>query len=305
MKRSLIQRLAKPEYFYRPEQILRRAFRLLHPRRPASAETILPWGLKIRFHPDETVGDSLWKMGIFELAVSEAIGRLIAPGEHVVDAGANIGQMTSLMAVRVGPAGTVTCFEPHPEVFSELQANVAHWRDGAGTGKISERRLALSDQAGTAVLTTPPDFEENRGTAWIPETGTEAASGGKSFSIETVRLDDLPDLPERIGLLKMDVQGHEINVLRGAAGRIERHAIRDILFEEEGDYAAPTIAYLRARGYTIFRLGRTFSGVFLHPADEHALPPSNETRNFLATTDPERALSRFREKGWGVLAARR
>ena len=59
-----------------------------------------------------------------DLAVSEALWRLLDPGALALDVGANIGFMTNLMAWRSGPCGRVLAFEPHPEVFRSLAENV-------------------------------------------------------------------------------------------------------------------------------------------------------------------------------------
>lgn len=300
-----LHRLFDPAYFFRPRQIGRRVLLLFEKVRPAFAETVLPWGPKIRYRPQETIGQTLWQMGVFELGVSEAVWRLLDPGDFTLDIGANIGYMTSVMAARVGPTGSVTCFEPHPDLFEELMVNVNRWQSDAALGRIVAHQVALSDRVGTAVLNIPEDFAYNRGTAWISADRAVLDTESRRCEVETKRLDELIDLPDQIGLIKMDVQGHEIRVLEGGAQLLERHRVRDILFEEEGEYPTPATDFLQARGYTLFRLGQAFSGPVIRSVSEPILPPRQDTRNYLAPIDVPRAQARLQKKGWMVLRAAR
>src|SRR5947209_8761809 len=126
----------KPYYLFRPSQLLRRLIRLLRQRRAVGEweQAILPWGHRIRYRPAEMIGSSIARTGLYDLCVSETLYRLVGPADLAVDAGANIGHMTSLMADRVGLAGKVIAIEPHPELFAELENNVRHWRDYRGVG---------------------------------------------------------------------------------------------------------------------------------------------------------------------------
>ena len=118
--------LGKPEYVFRPSQIIRRLQREFQIARE-SEEVVLPWGLPIRVFPNETIGSCIWRTGVHDLVASEALWRLLDPGETAVDIGANIGYMTGLMARRAGPRGRVIALEPHPDIFAELQRNVGEW----------------------------------------------------------------------------------------------------------------------------------------------------------------------------------
>src|SRR5580704_10103514 len=74
----------KPEYVFRPRQLLRRFGP--RPKGPDDiAEVLLPWGLPFRIRPQEVLGRAIWNTGVYDLAVSEALWRLTDPGETVVD----------------------------------------------------------------------------------------------------------------------------------------------------------------------------------------------------------------------------
>ena len=73
----------KPNYFFRPGQALLRLKRLLSKRQDDLnwAQTVLPWGLPIRYHPADMIGSSIFRTGLYDLCVSEAIWRLLENGE--------------------------------------------------------------------------------------------------------------------------------------------------------------------------------------------------------------------------------
>jgi FkbM family methyltransferase len=290
---SLRARINKPEYLYQPRQFLRRLTRAIR-REPDEAAVVLPWGLRMRTNPREDHGRSLYHFGIYDLVLSEAIWRLLDPGETAIDVGANMGYVTGLMAARVGPAGSVLAFEPHPKVFAQLISNIECW-DGQPVAPISPFEMALSSRNGTSFLAEAPDFERNSGTSTVVEDPSQ-------LQIRVACLDEVCADCRSIGVLKLDVEGHELQVLRGGERFLGESAIRDIIFEEHSrsfNSAAPSL--LTEYGYTIFLLTRTFRGPLLAAADKRCwtvpyLPP-----NFLATLEPERALARFRPSGWRVL----
>jgi FkbM family methyltransferase len=291
--------LQKPEYFFRPRQILRRILQGGAPK-PEFAETILPWGLKIRFHPKETIGASIWRAGVFDLGVSETIWRLVEPGEGTLDVGANIGYMTGILARRAGRDGSVHAFEPHPEIFEELSRNVEGWKDDAKLAPIFATQVALSDAAGTAELILDESFETNRGTASL-RTNSSTDKIQRSVPVNTDTLKGLFEQDRQFGLMKIDVEGHEISVLKGGEDMFRRHRIRDVVFEEHADPPTQVTDFFVERGYTVFFIAKGFLGLNLFPLD--TLPERNpfETPNYLATNDPARALALLKPKGWASI----
>lgn len=287
--------LNRPEYFLQPVQIWHR-FR----RKTAMADLQilpLPWGgaIAIRPHPDDKVEWSLWLMGIYDLALTESLWRLTEPGEMVLDIGANIGYITGLLAAKTGHQGRVIAFEPNPEVYEELVANCHRCKEAS---PIELLPLALSDQPGTATLRIP---KHNRGEAALL-TGDDP-NPGETLRQETVTVttgdrhfpDDLP-----IGVLKIDIEGHELAALKGCDRLLSHHCIRDILYEQHEGYPSPASSYLESKGYTIFRLWKGFWRPLLYPADYPVIHPW-EPPNYLATLEPERARARLRSRGWQVL----
>src|SRR5687768_3646110 len=254
--------LFKPEYCYRPRQILRR----LGAGAPAAgtefAEAALPWRLPLRVRPAEHIGRCILQLGVFELLVSESVWRLVDPGETVADVGANIGYITSIMARRVGSGGAVWAFEPHPEVFKELEFNARQWA-GPGVGTVRPVNAAVSDEPGRRHLNIPAAFSENRGLSTLEagdgHGGETAGAGRITVPIDSVSLDGLFPNGEKIGLVKMDVEGHELSVLRGAGRLLAERRVRDWIFEAGSGYPSPVTEHLSRHGYTVFKLKKHFS----------------------------------------------
>src|SRR5688572_15513819 len=85
----------KPWFIFRPSQVFRRlTFRPTSSYRPLE----VAWGARLLALDDEHIGRCLGTTGIYDLAVSEVLFRLIRRGDFVVDAGANIGYMSVLAA---------------------------------------------------------------------------------------------------------------------------------------------------------------------------------------------------------------
>lgn len=258
----------------------------------------LPWGLRIKINPHEAVGYNIASHGLYEIGVTESLWRLTEPGDLAVDAGANIGYTASILGIRVGPTGKVLCFEPHPSVFEWLAGNVEMWKSDSRCGSFALHQVALGKETGRAMLHVNDWFLTNRGTAWISNT-VEPNPDIKSVEVPIRSLDGLLGESEHIGVLKMDVQGYELSVLKGMTRLLERRAVRDIIFEEEASFPAPTHTFLKSCGYSIFGLQESFTGVHCLP---DAQPVFNsifgQLPNYLATLNPGRAKALLRPAVW-------
>jgi FkbM family methyltransferase len=162
--------------------------------------------------------------GSWEDATTALWKHLLAPGMTVVDVGANKGFFSLLAARRVFPGGRVISYEPMPGNAQDIEATASvnrhpHW---------TVRYAALSGERGTAMLHTPVGAD---GSGWgsLERVGADV----HSVEVELVRLDD--DLTalgaSQVHLLKMDIQGHELDALRGARSSLERGAIHSLLVE--------------------------------------------------------------------------
>jgi FkbM family methyltransferase len=136
------------------------------------------------------------------------LSRLISPGMVVVDGGANCGIYTVAAAKLVGPSGLVLSFEPGAEAFSNLHKNV-------GLNRLKNVRIyraALSEKEGKAVL-----YHHKGG----PNSFSLGSSGASETDFEEVAARTLCNAMQehaiqRIGLIKLDVEGAEELALLGA-----------------------------------------------------------------------------------------
>lgn len=290
--------LKRPEYIFRPEQALRRIARLGKPI-PEVTTVELPWGAQVSVHTNDHVGGDIFYFGIFDKIVPETLWRLADPGEMCLDIGANIGQNTSLLARKTGSGGSVVAFEPHPEVFAELKGNVSRW-PVARFGSVRLENCALGASKGEAVLDSGTEFSFNRGSASI-----NPSAAGSGYTVRMEKLDDLfPEL-ESFGVCKLDVEGYEIEVLRGAERILRSRRIRDLVFEEFAPEKSEVIPLLESAGYTIFKLVESWLRPGLRPLSEKHALNHGFSGNYLASVDPNRALNRFAGLGWKCLTAQK
>lgn len=289
--------LLKPEYVYQPGQLIRR---LRAPSRTDARPRLvrIPGGAAMLVSPADDIGTAVLHLGVFDLVVTEALFRLCDPGDAAVDVGANIGYMTGVLGALVGASGVVHSFEPHPSLFKELEANVATFRARA-SADFHLHAIALSDDE--QVLTFEPFDAKatNRGTSRVTSPGP--GTNSDALRVQARRLDQVLANSSSIGLMKVDVEGHELAVLAGATSLLAAHRVRDIVFEEHRPYPTPVTDLLERSGYAVFRLGRKFRRPVLLRPDSDESRSRWEATSFLATADPVRATERFSKAGWNCL----
>lgn len=140
---------------------------------------------------------------------------LLCPGMTVIDVGANIGCYALWAALRVGSTGKVFAFEPEPGCFDQLRRNI----EVNGITWIDARRLAIADVDGESALNMNDPRHPNRGQSSLAALKFHR----RAMTVETARLDSLTPSRSMRGLdvLKIDTQGSELRVLRGARRLLE------------------------------------------------------------------------------------
>lgn len=296
--------LGRPEYLLRPLQIYLRCKRALQRNKSLFEVVTLPWGTRIIVRPADSIGWSICATGIYDLCVTEIIWRLIGFGETAVDVGANIGYMTSIMAVRAGAKGKVYAFEAHPGVFSDLRKNVGAWGASPAMAEIIACRVAIGNKRGAGFLVVPDAFSTNRGVSSVnavPERGGRY----ESEEVELDMLDHLLDKTSEVHMLKIDVEGKELEVLQGAERLIKSGQVRDILFENHANYPNAVTEFLEKRRYKIYDLGKGLSGPVVEPVGSGRVSKRDwEPRNLLATRDETRIARYLATQGWQSLRGR-
>jgi FkbM family methyltransferase len=200
------------------------------------------------------IGRSFDLYGEYSEAEAAVFRQLAAPGTCVVDAGANIGAHTLVFAGAVGPAGIVIAAEPQRVAVQILNANLAL------NGIVNTRVLAcaLGDEVGTIQIPAPDPSR--------PVLGTVSVGHG----MERVRIVTIDSLRlRRCDFIKVDVEGFECQVLRGARETVGR--TRPLLYVENDRVA---------RSGELLRL-LTELGYACHP---HA-PPLFNPMNFFGNPE--------------------
>lgn len=202
---------SQPAFQAEPMRVLGRlGWWWLRSRTPRPATIRLRgWGIRLELPPR-------WR-GVAKVAYAfreryerelMALPHLVREGWVAVDVGASYGIYACVLARLVGPTGKVYAFEPAEEAFSVLQRNVKRNR----LEWVDTYRSACADAAGEGFLRHEDDPSRN-----ALEVRAPGASPGEPVGV--VRLDDV--VPEA-DFIKMDVEGAEELVLRGAAGLLER-----------------------------------------------------------------------------------
>jgi len=180
--------------------------------------------------------------GTHEPEVTAAMYNCIAPGCVTVDVGAHIGYHTLLMARLAGPDGMVVAFEPWPENFKVLQENVA-LNALSNVVLVNKAVMACS---GTLKMAAGVDGFCSS-TSAVREDGTVPVS---SVSLDEYAASELPG--QRIGFVKIDVEGAETSIFAGMAQVISSHQPTILVglhgFSECG-MSHPALLALRAAGY--------------------------------------------------------
>jgi FkbM family methyltransferase len=247
-------------------------------------------GLRYVLHPDENARAYLEHDGNYEVAETRFCERILCEGWTVFDVGAHIGLYTLLFAQRVGKEGHVHAFEPEPENFGRLRANLA--LNNIETVRLV--RAAAAAESGTATLHV---FRPGLG-AWHslgrptlpdPFVHGQTVEPTAEMQVPTVTLDEYcaHSGVERIDLLKLDVEGAEVDVLRGAEELLGDGRIGTILFE----VSLPQSAALRHAPGDVFELLAAVGYESFDIADDGALGPKVELAearygNYAATRDP-------------------
>ncbi len=189
--------------------------------------------LTIYVDPDDTaIGSSLRKSGVYEPAVTATVRKYLKKGDSFVDCGASFGYFSALAGVVVGPEGSVISFEPGPQNQSLLLLNLI--ANGTLTGEVHQ--VALSDSVG------------------IYRYGGTGANGAISpfdgdpnhlgtYDLVRATTLDIVVGSRQIDMMKVDVEGAEGRVFRGAEQTLKRCA-PVLVFE----FSPPSLAVTSGMG---------------------------------------------------------
>lgn len=208
----------------------------------------------------------------------EFLPRFVGSGDTVVDVGGNHGLYTYHLSRLVGPSGRVHTFEPMPPNLYILR----HTIHVHGLNNVTVHPSACGEKPERAMFYIPLDHGA------LELGGARQGNHGLPFECDIVRLDDVVD--GRISFLKVDVEGAELFVLRGAE-RILRESRPVVLFEAGNHtrsygYAQQAVFdFLSCFGYTFFNGKMQPRQSFTEIIDYFGIPKERSSFSTKATGD--------------------
>jgi len=218
MRTLLIRLLCALTRMFPPLSLDRLAARF-HPEQVGGAEHSIRYGAsRVCVRWTNRREWDLYATGLYEPHVTRMLRRHAPPGGYAIDVGANLGLHTLTLSRAVGTMGRVLALEPNPPVRARLEQNLAlnpHARN------VTVDPRGASDRAGTAHLHTPEGDP-------ITGKGSLVAHNAPGWINTSVAVETVDSIVAALGwprvdLIKVDVEGHDLPVLRGAAGILERH----------------------------------------------------------------------------------
>ncbi|HYE31035.1 MAG TPA: FkbM family methyltransferase [Methylomirabilota bacterium] len=199
----------------------------------------------------EIVSEQLAFYGYFEADLTEAIIRLVRPGDIAVDIGMHLGYYTSLLAQLVGPQGQVHSFEPTPSTRELAARNVSKFSN------ITVHSFAMWSEK------TELPFKDY-GLKWLAFNSfskarlEEEPAKPREYQVQTTTLDNFrSSLRKPIAFVKIDAESAEHAIIKGAKSLLKQDA--PVLSLELGDFhqdqaSRAIIEELSSVGYSAWEL---------------------------------------------------
>jgi FkbM family methyltransferase len=187
-----------------------------------------------------------YAVGSYEPAVIAAVRENLRAEDTCLDVGGHVGYLSVLMAKIVGPAGKVVAFEPMPDSFEVLRENV----------RLNHLENVEMVQAAVGETETELSlvFETSERLSWTPSVIGHSVRGERgSIRVPAVALDTYVETKGlRPRLIKIDVEGAELGVLRGARQTLLKH--KPVVVVEVhgpgGEHEHDVLAFLKSCGYS-------------------------------------------------------
>ncbi len=164
---------------------------------------------------------ALHKCGAMGRGAREIMSRLVAPGMCVVDAGANVGLYTGVFSGLVGPGGKVISIEPEAANWRALTNSIR----GNEWLNVEPHNCALDESSGSLVLVNDPWNSGNHSVKRPVDSQL-----GEPATIQARTIDEIAG-GRRVDFIKMDVQGWELQALKGARNTLAANEELSVLLE--------------------------------------------------------------------------
>lgn len=210
-------------------------------------------GSMMRVQLNDYGGRSMYFFGDYDPKVTVLLRRLLRPGDHLIDIGANFGLISLMAAKLVGATGSVHAFEPQVALAGYLSDSARLNR----YGQLVVHPVGLSDGDREMAMFVQPGI-----TGAASLVRSELPSQTQSL----VRVVDAGAYLAKLGvprlrMVKIDVEGHEYAVLSSARVFLEGNIPETILFEsQEADvpfHDRPTVQLLTQLDYEFYPIGKS------------------------------------------------
>jgi FkbM family methyltransferase len=192
---------------------------------------------------DFYISKSLELYGEWSFGEIDLLAKILKKTDTIVEAGANIGAHTVFLAKDVLPDGKVLAFEPRRIIFQTLCGNLA----ANGIENVHAFHCGLGE-------------ERKHQTEGKMDFSSKLNAGGYSLgaipgaeeSIKIEKLDDIINPEDCISLIKADVEGHELQILKGATNLIKRDRPFLYLENDKVEKSPQLISYIWSLKYNIW-----------------------------------------------------
>jgi FkbM family methyltransferase len=179
----------------------------------------------------------------YEKAVEDFYLSVLNPGDYTIDCGAHSGRHTIPMARCVGPNGHVFAFEPLPGAFAKLKTNLS----ANSIANVTIENIALGEAEGETQFVYVPEFPEYSG--FKERVYHDDAIEREIISVPVRRLEN-KRFPGRVKYIKIDAEGGDLIIMRGARNLIEKS--RPFVTFELGDNSIVEYNYESIDYYKFF-----------------------------------------------------
>jgi FkbM family methyltransferase len=240
--------------------LARTAYRAVHAARAMAGRNdhciVSRDGMSYELDLSQGIDFAIYLGGMFERGTKAALRRLVKSSALVLDIGANIGAHTLLLAQLVGPQGRVLSFEPTEFAYQKQRRNLAL------NPQLAERVTAFHCFLAAEDKVEAPDAIYS---SWplVQSAGLHDKHLGQAMPTEAVRVRHVDGVLAEMGnppvqLVKLDVDGFECDVLRGATGLLRDTCpifvmeLAPYVLDERGTSLEELLSYFLPHGYRFY-----------------------------------------------------
>jgi FkbM family methyltransferase len=177
-------------------------------------------GMSFLLDPRDLIAVSILRGGEWQSEIWEAISPVLSEGAVFLDVGAHIGYFSMKASARVGKTGHIVAFEPNPETLKLLRENVTANK----TGNVTVEPIACTDREQTLTLWTSASFNTGMSSLARENADISYEEPPRPYTVRGRPIDDVVRELNltKVNAIKVDVEGAELEVLRGAMKTLKR-----------------------------------------------------------------------------------